>query len=109
MIRTRTARGIRATRLLSASTVLALSIQAASCAPAMAPEPVRAPSPPEAAPKAASLPSDDAVRRILVERLGEHADAYGIVVGLLDSGGPRVISHGSHGKADRVSGQRSRR
>lgn len=40
------------------------------------------------------------MRRILVERLGEHSDAYGVVVGLLDAAGPRVVAHGSRDKGD---------
>jgi CubicO group peptidase (beta-lactamase class C family) len=45
------------------------------------------------------LPSDDEIRKILAERVGENEKAIGIVVGVIDPQGPRIISYG-HRNAD---------
>jgi len=41
-----------------------------------------------------SLPSDDAIRTILADRIDHEGDGVGIVVGVIDAGGPRLVSHG---------------
>jgi serine-type D-Ala-D-Ala carboxypeptidase/endopeptidase len=67
---------------------------AAPAPPAPAPaEPVTSPAVP-----GRRLPSDAEVQRILDERVGELGEYHGIVVGLVDASGRRVISRGSLGK-----------
>ncbi|MEY4545484.1 MAG: D-alanyl-D-alanine-carboxypeptidase/endopeptidase AmpH precursor [Pseudomonadota bacterium] len=86
---------------------LGLSWWVAACAaspvpsarPSAAPSAVRAPTPSAAASKSIqspsrALPPDSQVQQILAERIGEAAEQYGIVVGLLDAGGRRVVSRG---------------
>jgi serine-type D-Ala-D-Ala carboxypeptidase/endopeptidase len=41
----------------------------------------------------AQMPSDAAIRRILAERVDTNRQAVGIVVGILDSGGRRIVSY----------------
>ena len=41
-----------------------------------------------------SLPSDDAIRAILAERIDQQRDGVGIVVGVVDASGRRVVAHG---------------
>src|SRR5262245_3596439 len=98
--------------IMSRRWALGLSCQLAACAASVpprgteAPAPVQskpaepAPAPPlgAAAPAARVLPSDEEVRRILSERIGPLGEYYGIVVGLLDESGRRVISQGSVGQ-----------
>ena len=67
-----------------------------SAAPAT-PEPPVAPVPSPATPER-SLPPDAEVQRILDERVGELGAYHGIVVGLVDASGRRIISRGSLGK-----------
>ncbi len=43
------------------------------------------------------VPSDDEIGRILSERVRGHADRVGIVVGIIDSSGRRIIAVGSSG------------
>ncbi|MYA09406.1 MAG: serine hydrolase [Holophagales bacterium] len=43
---------------------------------------------------AASVPDDEAIRRILVERIDEQKRSVGIVVGVVEPGGRRVVAHG---------------
>lgn len=54
----------------------------------------------------ASIPKDDEIRKILVERLGALSDRVGIVVGVIDPDGRRVIAHGAfaHDDQRRVDG-----
>lgn len=40
------------------------------------------------------LPSDDAIRTILADRIDREGDGVGIVVGVIDAGGPRLVAHG---------------
>jgi len=47
------------------------------------------------------VPSDEEIRKILAGRLGTHSDHIGIVVGVIEPGGRRIISHGSFGKDDK--------
>jgi len=47
-----------------------------------------------------SLPSDDAVRRILVDRIDAERQGVGIVVGLVDGQGRRIVAHGTFSKTD---------
>ena len=50
------------------------------------------PPPPTAS--AWTLPSDDAIRAILADRIDQEGDGVGIVVGVIDAGGPRLVAHG---------------
>jgi serine-type D-Ala-D-Ala carboxypeptidase/endopeptidase len=47
------------------------------------------------------IPSDEQIRTILIERLGEYQDRVGIVVGMIDPAGRRIIAIGSLGKDDK--------
>ena len=49
---------------------------------------------------ASPVPSDENIRRILTERIGTSADLVGIVVGVIDPGGRRVIAVGNTGEKD---------
>lgn len=42
-----------------------------------------------------SIASDAQIREILVHRVGAHADTFGIVVGVLEPHGRRIVAHGS--------------
>ena len=81
-----------------------LCCQLAACAastppPAVAPSEPVAPAPaPSPAPPGRTLPSDTEVQRILDERVGPLGDYHGIVVGMLDAGGRRIVSRGSLAK-----------
>ncbi|MBP1624553.1 MAG: hypothetical protein H6Q07_2573, partial [Acidobacteria bacterium] len=46
------------------------------------------------------LPTDEEIRKILIGRLGNEASRIGIVVGVIDPAGRRIISHGSFGEND---------
>ena len=46
------------------------------------------------------LPSDDEIRKILAERLGENEKDVGIVVGVIDPQGRRIISYGHRNVGD---------
>jgi serine-type D-Ala-D-Ala carboxypeptidase/endopeptidase len=47
------------------------------------------------------IPSDEQIRKILIERLGAYQDRVGIVVGVIDPAGRRIIAIGSLGKDDK--------
>jgi CubicO group peptidase (beta-lactamase class C family) len=56
---------------------------------------------PPVRPASASPPRSDAdIRRILVERVDTHRQAVGIVVGLIDASGRRIVTYGSGAKGD---------
>src|SRR5688572_2296852 len=82
------------------SMLVGLVLGAVGCASAGAPPPVAATALPEPTPSgpapspASRLPPDAEVRRILDERLGEFGSRYGIVVGLVDATGRRVVGRG---------------
>lgn len=50
---------------------------------------------------AAQVPSDAEIHKILVDRLGAGDHGVGIVVGVIDAGGRRVVAYGSLAKGDR--------
>jgi len=58
-------------------------------------------SSPGQSPAGSPVPSDEEIRKILAGRLGTHADHVGIVVGVIEPGGRRIVSHGSFGKGDK--------
>src|SRR5438105_8125697 len=47
-----------------------------------------------------SVPPDDEIRKILAERVGENEKAVGIVVGIIDPQGRRIISYGHRNAGD---------
>src|SRR5437762_11056510 len=47
-----------------------------------------------------SVPPDDEIRKILAERVGENEKAVGIVVGIIDPQGRRIISYGQRNGGD---------
>src|SRR5215813_14665460 len=47
-----------------------------------------------------SLPSTDEIREILVRRVDQQKQAVGIVVGVIEPNGRRVVAHGHLGKGD---------
>ncbi|MBP2667680.1 MAG: Beta-lactamase [Firmicutes bacterium] len=49
---------------------------------------------------ASSAPSNDAIRKILVDRLGSRQDSIGIVVGIIEPAGRRVVAYGSGDRND---------
>ena len=49
-----------------------------------------------------SVPDDEAIRRILVERIDEQRRSVGIVVGVVEPGGRRVVAHGQLAADDRT-------
>jgi D-alanyl-D-alanine-carboxypeptidase/D-alanyl-D-alanine-endopeptidase len=53
-----------------------------------------------AEPRANGVLPDEAIRRILVERLGADAETVGIVVGIVEPAGRRIVAHGRRGAAD---------
>ena len=57
---------------------------------------------PQAAPSRGSLglPSDGEIRKMLAERVGAQENAVGIVVGLLEPQGRRIIAHGHRNEGD---------
>ena len=48
----------------------------------------------------AQMPSDAEIRRILMERVGSETAGFGIVVGVIDANGRRVVAYGSLAKND---------
>jgi len=48
-----------------------------------------------------AIPSNEQIRQILVERLGEYKDRVGIVVGVIEPSGRRIIAFGSMDKNDK--------
>ena len=65
-----------------------LAIAAATSAAAQSPA---TPSP---------VPSDAEIRKILVERVDTHRQSVGIVVGVIEPGGRRIVAYGSRAKGD---------
>src|SRR5258707_9371410 len=49
---------------------------------------------------AQAFPTDDEIRKILAERVGENEKAGGIVVGVIDPQGRRIISYGHRNGGD---------
>ena len=49
----------------------------------------------------ASVPSNDEIRHILVERIDDFHQSVGIVVGVIEPSGRRIVSYGTFGKEDR--------
>jgi D-alanyl-D-alanine-carboxypeptidase/D-alanyl-D-alanine-endopeptidase len=47
------------------------------------------------------VPGDDAILKILAERLGDQSDRVGIVVGVIEPAGRRIIAYGSCDKNDK--------
>ena len=47
-----------------------------------------------------ALPSNDEIRKILVDRIDRDRQSVGIVVGVIEHGGRRIISHGTLAKGD---------
>lgn len=91
-------RGWRSVGAWVVPVLVGLMLGGIACAGAGAPPPVAAtaePAPGAATPSPASrLPADAEVQRILDERLGEFGSQYGIVVGLVDAAGRRVVGRG---------------
>jgi D-alanyl-D-alanine-carboxypeptidase/D-alanyl-D-alanine-endopeptidase len=48
----------------------------------------------------AAAPSDDYIRQIITARIDTHRQSVGIVVGIVDSAGTRVVSHGELARGD---------
>ena len=71
---------------------LALAAQAGTSALA------QNPSPPPAT--AWTIPADPEIRRMLVDRLGDQSRQVGIVVGVIDAHGRRIVAYGARGKGD---------
>ena len=46
------------------------------------------------------VPSDEEIRKILVERVDTHRQSVGIVVGIIEPGGRRIVAYGSRAKGD---------
>jgi len=46
------------------------------------------------------VPSDEEIRKILVERIDTHRQSVGIVVGVIEPGGRRIVTYGSRAKGD---------
>lgn len=91
---------LRVFGIVSACFVAACSARMApSAAPSSRPVTPPAASTP-AAPAMSTSPSDADVQRILAERIGELGEHYGIVVGLVDASGRRVLSRGSFAKGN---------
>jgi len=42
-----------------------------------------------------SVPSDEKIRQILTDRIGNYADRIGIVVGVIEPAGRRIVAYGS--------------
>lgn len=51
-------------------------------------------------PKASLVPNDSAIRQILVDRIDKHRQSVGIVVGVIDAKGRRVVAHGERDQGD---------
>ena len=69
-----------------------LAIAAATSATAQSPAQNPATSSP--------VPSDAEIRKILVERVETHRQSVGIVVGVIEPGGRRIVAYGSRAKGD---------
>jgi len=54
-----------------------------------------------AEPLATSVPPDAAIRKILIERLGADAETVGIVVGIVEPQGRRIVAYGRRSAGDR--------
>jgi len=50
-----------------------------------------------------ALPSNDEIRKILVDRIDRDRQSVGIVVGIIEPGARRIISYGALAKDDRRS------
>lgn len=99
-------------RLLTLQISRAAALSAAllallACAAAQSPEaqraPTPAPQPSEATAPASPAPaviSNAEIEKLLAERLGEDRAHYGIVAGVIDAGGRRVVSAGSRSQGD---------
>ena len=61
---------------------------------------VRAQAPPPAPPKAWTTPTDAEIRQILVQRIDEQHQGIGIVVGIVDAHGRRIVGYGAMDKGD---------
>src|SRR5579872_3949345 len=48
----------------------------------------------------AQVPSNDEIRKILMDRVGSETSGMGIVVGVIDANGRRVVSYGSLARND---------
>jgi serine-type D-Ala-D-Ala carboxypeptidase/endopeptidase len=48
-----------------------------------------------------ALPSDEEIREILMKRLGPESDRVGIVVGIIEPAGRRIVAHGSFSKDEK--------
>jgi len=59
---------------------------------------------PAAAQPASPVPSDGEIRKILAGRLGARAERIGIVVGVIEPSGRRIVAHGSMGEGRAVDG-----
>jgi len=46
------------------------------------------------------VPSDEEIRKILVERIDTYRQSVGIVVGVIEPGGRRIVTYGSRAKGD---------
>lgn len=53
-----------------------------------------------ASPQARAAPSDEDIRKILVERVETHRQSIGMVVGVVDPSGARVIAYGARARGD---------
>jgi serine-type D-Ala-D-Ala carboxypeptidase/endopeptidase len=71
-----------------------VSVTLAFTAPATAADPTPAPAP------AWSVPSDAEIRQILAERIDTRHQGVGIVVGVIDAHGRRVVSYGALNQGD---------
>ena len=54
----------------------------------------------QTAPAPSPVPSDDEIRRIIVERVDKHRQTVGIVVGVVGPGGRRIVAYGPPAKGD---------
>jgi serine-type D-Ala-D-Ala carboxypeptidase/endopeptidase len=54
-------------------------------------------------PAATPAPSDEEIRQMLIKRLGPSSDRVGIVVGIIEPAGRRIIAQGSFGNAEKRS------
>lgn len=61
---------------------------------------IRAEIQPMQSPGPVGLPSDGEIRKMLVERVGDRESAVGIVVGVLEPQGRRIIAHGHRNGGD---------
>jgi D-alanyl-D-alanine-carboxypeptidase/D-alanyl-D-alanine-endopeptidase len=84
-----TASGARAlSRAACAALVPALAVSVATLAAA------------QATTAASPVPSDDEIRRIIAERVDTHRQSVGIVVGVIEPAGRRIVVYGSGAKGD---------